>query len=102
VELSSLNSYNHRLHSAPADPAMAMTAVLVIASLSDLFIGFARLRPWQPSSDMNGLGSMEVYFLGAHWMGFTFVADYTLGTQVALHLPSRGRSYRCLPAKRPN
>jgi hypothetical protein len=39
---------------------MAMTAVLVIASLSDLFIGFARLRPWQPSSDMNGLGSMEV------------------------------------------
>lgn len=48
------------------------------------------------------LGSTVVYLLGAHWMGFTFVADCTLGSPVALHLPSRGRSFRRLPAKRPN
>ena len=96
VELSSLTSNNHRVHSAPADPAVAVTAALVVAGLSRWFTGFARLRPWQPSSLLNGLGSTGVCFLGAHWMGFTFVADCTPGSPAALHLPSRERSCRRL------
>ena len=101
VGLSFLTSDNHRLHSAPADPAVAVTAATVVVA-SPARAGFARLRPWQPSPYIERLGSTVVCFLGAHWMGFTFVADCRLGSPVALHLPSRGRSFRRLPAKRPN
>jgi len=87
--------YPHDLHahSAPADPAamMAGPSVIQASPVCHRVCQYPALIAFAISTQARLRG---ILIFGAHWMGFTFVADCAPCSPAALHLPSRGRSGR--------
>ena len=101
-ELSTLTSNILLVHSVPADPAVALTGAMVIPGLSRCSQGLLDSNPG--SLRRNPSGSAPRLFLLSRLIGWASGSLRTarLALRLALHLPSRGRSCRCITAKRPN
>lgn len=85
--------HHQHAHSVPADPAVTLTGPTVVEASPAL----RRVcqRPIRFAFANTPVARLHGYFVfEAHLMGFTFVTDCASCAPVALHLPSRGRSYR--------